>query len=332
MMRIGFAGTGYINKIHALAAKNCGAELSAVVNHSPTSMATFAEEYRIPHQYDTVEAMLKDAYVDALIVSTPNYLHALQTISALRVGVPVLVEKPMAMNASEAEQMAEASEKYGSKLMVAQCWRFDKEVLWLKSHLSQIGHIVRTKGYGVHVKWGPSGWFTRKEFAGGGAMADVGVHAIDTTRFLINDPQPRSVYAKIGSYYKDFDVDDTGILIVTWDNGIISYIESGWWQPHSDGQLAATQLYGLNGFASLYPTGVEKLILNNDKPNIDNESSIFPHPPALQQIRYDEQLKYFLQCVSEDKTPIPGGAEGVADMKVIDAAYKSAKTGKVINL
>lgn len=331
-MRIGFAGTGYINKIHAVAAKNCGVELNAVVNHSPTSMAAFAEEYHIPYQYDTVDAMLKDAYVDALIVSTPNYLHASQTIAALTAGVPVLVEKPMAMNASEAEQMAEASEKYGSKLMVAQCWRFDKEVLWLKSRLSQVGRIVRTKGYGVHVKWGPSGWFTQKKFAGGGAMADVGVHAIDTTRFLLGDPQPRSVYANIGTYYKNFDVDDTGVLIVTWDNGIISYIESGWWQPHSDGPLAATQLYGLDGFASLYPTRIEKLTLNNDKPNIDDERLVFPHPPALQQSRYDEQLKYFLQCISEDKAPYPGGVEGIADMKVIDAAYKSARTGKVINL
>lgn len=332
MMKIGFAGTGYINKIHAVAAKNCGAELTAVVNHSPVSMAAFAEEYHIPHQYAAVDAMLKDANVDALIVSTPNFLHATQTISALRVGVPVLVEKPMAMNALEAEQMAEAAEKYGSKLMVAQCWRFDQEVLWLKSHLSQIGHIVRTKGYGVHVKWGPSGWFTRKKYAGGGAMADVGVHAIDTTRFLLNDPKPSSVYAKIGSYYKDFDVDDTGVLIVTWDNGIISYIESGWWQPHSDGPLAATQLYGLDGFASLYPTHVEKLMPNNENAGTEIKGLVYPHLPALQQIRYDEQMKYFLHCISENKSPTPGGPEGVADMKVIDAAYKSANIGEVVNL
>ncbi len=123
--------------------------------------------------------------MDALVVSTPNYLHASQTIAALQAGVHVLVEKPMAMNASEAEQMCEASAKSGAQLMLAHCWRFDEEAIWLKAHLARIGRIIRTKGYGNHIQWGPSGWFTQKQFAGGGAMADVGVHAIDTTRFLL---------------------------------------------------------------------------------------------------------------------------------------------------
>ena len=82
----------------------------------------------------------------------------------------------------------------------------------------RLGKIIRTKGYGVHALWGPSGWFTEARYAGGGAMADVGVHALDTARFLLGDPQPVSVYARIGTYYTKQDVDDTGILIVNWDN------------------------------------------------------------------------------------------------------------------
>ena len=85
----------------------------------------------------------------------------------------------------------------------------------------------------------------------------MGIHALDTARFLLGDPQPVSVYARIGTYYKDFDVDDTGLLIVNWDNGAVSYIESGWWQPHSDGAEAATQFYGSRGFAQLFPTLLE---------------------------------------------------------------------------
>ena len=331
-MKIAFAGTGYINKVHALAAKNSGADQAAVINHKPASMLAFAQQFAIPRQYETIEAMLKAGKLDALVVSTPNYLHAAQTIAALNAGVNVMIEKPMAMDAVEAERMCEAAAKSGSKLMVAHCWRFDEEALWLKSHLAGIGRIIRTKGYGNHVQWGPSGWFTQKQFAGGGAMADVGVHAIDTTRFLIGDPQPNSVYAIIGAYYKDFDVDDTGVLVVNWDNGITSYIESGWWQPHSDGQIASTQLYAQDGFASLFPTRVEKLTAVRDRTELDDGGFIYPRKQQATQSMYDSQMKYFLDCIEEDKTPVPGGAEGLVNMKIIDAAYRSAKSGKVVEL
>ena len=172
-MKIAFAGTGYINKVHASAARNAGAELAAIVNHKTESMEKFAAEFGIPRQYKTVDALLENGGVDALVVATPNYLHATQTIAALEAGVHVLVEKPMALNAAECAQMVAAGEKGGALLMVAHNWRFDEEVLWLKENTSKIGKIIRTKSYGVHVNWGPGGWFTQKQFAGGGAMADM---------------------------------------------------------------------------------------------------------------------------------------------------------------
>ena len=163
-------------------------------------------------------------------------------------------------------------------------------------------------------------------------MADVGVHAIDTTRFLLGDPQPLSVYANIGTYYKDFDVDDTGVLIINWDNGVTSYIESGWWQPHSDGPLAATQLYGQDGFASLFPTRVEVLTEARDSIEVNDGGFIFPRKDNAPQAMYDSQMRYFIQCIAENRTPIPGGLEGLMNMKVIDVAYKSATKGKVVKL
>ncbi|MGH8245098.1 MAG: Gfo/Idh/MocA family protein, partial [Gammaproteobacteria bacterium] len=172
-IKIAFAGTGYINKIHAQAARVSGANLTAVVNHKAESMAEFAKQFEVPRQYATVDELLKAGGLDALVVSTPNYLHAAQTIAALNAGVHVLVEKPISMNAAEAKQMWDAAQKSGAKLMVAHCWRFDPEAIWLRGRIAadKIGKIIRTKGCGVHVNWGPGGWFTQKQFAGGGAMA-----------------------------------------------------------------------------------------------------------------------------------------------------------------
>jgi len=331
-IRIAFAGTGYINKVHAQAAQNLGLELAAVVNHRPDSMMEFGKRFGITRQYESVESMLKDGGVDALVVSTPNYLHAPQTVAALNAGLHVMVEKPMAMNALEAEKMNEASEKSGALLMVAHCWRFDPDVLWLKEQSSKLGRIIRTKGYGVHTHWGPSGWFTQKRFAGGGAMADMGIHALDTARFLLGDPQPVSVYARIGTHYKDFDVDDTGVIIVEWDNGATSYIESGWWQPHSDGLEAATQLYGKEGFGQLFPTKVEIRKTKEERIDVIESGFEFPRKEHCPQSLYDDQLKYFVECVEKKQKPTPGGMDGLVNMKVVDAAYESSRTGKVITI
>ncbi|MBL8161826.1 MAG: Gfo/Idh/MocA family oxidoreductase, partial [Anaerolineae bacterium] len=299
-LRMGFTGTGYISKIHARAAQSLpDVETVAIVNHRPESMQVYAADLHIPRQYADINALLHDGGVDALVISTPNHLHAPQAIAALRAGVHVMVEKPMAMNAVEAQAMLDASRESGALLMVAHCWRFDEEVLWLKQSIAgeRLGRIIRTKGYGAHVHWGPGGWFTQAQFAGGGAMADMGIHALDTARFLLGDPQPVSVYARIGTYYGGYDVDDTGMVIVNWDNGAVSYFESGWWQPHADGPEASTQLYGVKGFANLFPTRLS--IPNVQTREVETIESGFPpvRDPHCPQSMYDRQMAYFVECI-----------------------------------
>jgi predicted dehydrogenase len=331
-MRIAIAGAGYIADIHARAVKDNGGEVVAVIEKFPEIGAKFARRFRIKRRYENVEEALADVELDALVIGTPNYLHAPQALAALQAGVAVMVEKPMALNSAECQAMAEASQKSGAPLMVAHCWRFDQDVLWLKEQAPRLGNILRTKGYGVHTNWGPAGWFTQKQFAGGGAMADVGIHAIDTARFLLGDPQPLSVYARIGTFYKGFDVDDTGVMIINWDNGVTSYIESGWWQPHSDGAEAATQLYGEKGFGRLFPTLLEIPDWQAQKVEVVKSGFKFPRRQHCPQSMYDAQMKYFLGCVETRQTPVPGWAEGLVNMQIVDAAYASSRTGKVVEV
>jgi predicted dehydrogenase len=228
--------------------------------------------------------------------------------------------------------MLEASAQSGAILMVAHNWRFDEEINWLKAQSKKLGRIIRTKGYSVHANWGPSGWFTEKKLAGGGAMADMGVHAIDTVRYLLGDPQPVSVQAKIGTYYGDYDVDDTGVILVEWDNGVLSYMESGWWQPHVDGPESSTQLYGEKGFGQVYPTLLKIPNPKTQKVDIIQSGYQFPRKEHGAQVMYDAQMAYFIKCIRSRKTPIPGGLEGWTNMRIVDAAYKSSKTGRVVKI
>ena len=329
MIKVAITGAGYISKIHAKALQSIqGVELVAVVERFPKTAFPFMEEFGCKKHYKTIFELLDKDHIDTLIIGTPNFLHASQAIAALESNIHVMVEKPMAMNAKEAYQILAAQQNSRAMLMVAHCWRFDPEVLWLKKQIDtgRFGKIIRTKGYGVHERWGPSGWFTRKKLAGGGALADVGIHALDTARFLLGDPQAESAYARIGTYYTESDVDDTGVMIVNWRGGVTSYIESGWWQPHADGPEAATQVYGDKGFGQLFPTYIL------DKDGKTEPGFIYPRINHAPQSMYDDQMSYFIQCIRNNTPPNPGGMEGWVNMKIIDAAYKSSKTGRVIKV
>jgi len=334
-IRFAISGAGFIAQIHAKAIQALAdGKLVAVVERHADHAAAFAQQYGTEKTYSDVPAMLRDGGIDALIVATPNALHMPQTMAALKAGVAVMVEKPMAMNAAEAKEMLEASQRSKVPLMVAHHWRFDEEVNWLKAQAEagKLGRIIRTKSYGVHTNWGPSGWFTQKSLAGGGAIADVGIHALDTTRFLLGDPQPVSVYARISANYIEGDVDDTAVVVVNWDNGATSYIESGWWQPHVDSPFASTQLYGSKGFGMTFPTHLELPDLQAQHVETVDPGFSYPRQPHVPQSIYDRQMKAFTESIRNGTVPKPGGLEGLINMKVIDAAYESARTGKSVDI
>jgi predicted dehydrogenase len=328
-LRLGFIGAGYIARIHAAAALTLGATLAAVANHRDDSRARFAAQFGVEREYSQVEDLVAADVVDALVICTPNALHATQAILALESGIPVLVEKPMAINAPEAERMVAAAEQAGVPLMVAHCWRFDAEARWLRARIQEggVGEPVRTSGYGIHVNWGPKGWFTEAALAGGGASLDMGIHAVDTARFLLGDPTPTDVYAKISSRYGATEVDDTGQLLVTWDSGQTSYIEFGWQQPHADGPEAATQVYGTEGYGRLYPTRLERPHAEPEDPGF-----VFPRVPHCLPSMYEAQLSAFITAVRTGRVEEAGPRVGLDNMRILDAAVASARTGEAVHL
>lgn len=331
-IKAAIAGAGYIASIHAQAIQQLDdVELVAVVEKFSDKAHQFAEAFQIPRIYGNVSDMIAKDDINALIIGTPNFLHASQSMEAMHAGIHVMVEKPMAMNVKESAEMLETSLQTKTKLLVAHCWRFDRDVLWLKEKLqqSQIGEVIRTHGYGVHVNWGPQGWFTQKTLAGGGALVDMGIHAIDTARFLLGDPLPVSVYAHIGTYYGNYDVDDTSEVMIEWDNGTTSFIEAGWWQPHADGPEAGTRLYGKDGYASVFPTYIERP--NVASQTVEKVLSGFPYPREehCEQGMYNRQMAHFFECIKDDKFPVPGAEEGLINLQILQAAYASAESGKV---
>lgn len=331
-IKIAMVGAGYIADYHTRGLQSIqGVEVVAVVAKTVEEAQKFADKYGIKEATDDVATLYERNDIDAAVIGTPNKFHAPFAINFLKNNTDVFLEKPMAMDAEEGLTVAVASEKYNQLVMVGHMWRFDTDATYIKGIVDsgQLGEIKKTKGYGIHENWGPAGWFSQKELAGGGALADMGVHAIDTVRFILGDPKPTKVYAKIGTYYGDYDVDDSGIVMISWDNGTESIIESGWWQPHMDGAEAGTGLYGTKGYASVFPTFLKMKV--GDVP-----TKIEPKLPVreehCEQPMYTRQMEHFVDCIRTRKQPVPGLIEGQVILDIVDAAYKSSETGEVVNL
>jgi predicted dehydrogenase len=311
MTRVALFGCGWIQEFHARGVLEHGDEIVAVANHREETARAFAERYGIPRVTTDWEGLAGDPEVEAAIVATPNSLHAPQSVAALRHGKHVMVEKPMATSVTECDQMIAASHEGDAFLMVAHCWRFRDEVRAMRDRIAsgELGQVVKTRGYGVHAGWGPSGWFTDPSLSGGGALVDMGVHAIDTARFLLGDPAPTRVCATLGTRYAQgrYTVDDDGVLLITWDDGTNSIVESGWWQPHMGGLEADTEVYGTKGYARIWPA---------EPPAADYEHCTQP--------MYSAQVSEFLDATRERRQPRPSGEDGRVVMQVVQDAYLSA--------
>jgi predicted dehydrogenase len=332
MNKVGLAiiGTRGIGIRHAEAALAAGgAEITACAAKTKESAQLFAKKYDVPFATTNYLSIARIKDVDAVVICTPNRYHAPYTLAMLRSGKDVLLEKPMTVNTQEARTIAKSAKKYKRVVMVGHMWRFDPEVNFIKHVVASgmIGRPVKSHAYGVHVGWGPGGWFVQKRLAGGGALADMGIHAIDTVRYILGDPEPKSVYATVGTHYGDYDVDDTGVIMIKWSDGSVSTIECGWRQPHSDRPYAGTQIYGAKGYAAVFPTEVKLSTAGSP----GEFTPTMPHRSKHnQQLIYDAQMIHFLFCVRKRMEPMPGINEGLVNMRIVDAAYTSSKTGKAV--
>jgi predicted dehydrogenase len=310
-LRVGILGAGWAADRHVRAAQTAGLEVTAIASADVTRADAFASRLDIPCVHDSWSEVCADPNVDMVVIATPNALHHEQAMCALAADKHVLVEKPMALTSADGRAMATAARASGLTLAVGHMWRYREEVLRLRREIADgaFGEIVRTHGYGVHAGWGPGGWFTSPELAGGGALIDMGIHAIDTARFLLGDPAPRRVQASIGlGRFGDYPVDDDGLVIVDWDNGTRSLIEFGWWQPRLGGLEAETEVLGKGGSARIWPQPI-------------------PPPEGYEHCTipmYAAQIADVAACCMSGATPRASAEVGLVALEIVEAAYAAA--------
>jgi predicted dehydrogenase len=305
-------GYGFIADLHVRAAATIGeVYIVGVAGRRLDRANDFASRHGIRRVTADWSSLCAEPDVDLVIVGTPNTFHAEQTLHALGNAKHVLVEKPMATTLEDADRMIQAADRAQRTLAVGHMWRYHPDVTALRNRIAagELGTIVRTHGWGVHAGWGPSGWFTDPALAGGGALIDMGIHAIDTARFLLGDPTPDRVRASIGvGCHGAYDVDDDGIVTVDWSTGVRSSIEFGWWQPRLGGLEADTEVLGTAGADRIWT---------------------MPLPPPATYVHcdvpmYAAQLADVAASCRSGAAPIASADVGRTALSIVADAYRSA--------
>ena len=314
-LRLAVIGHGFIGDLHTRAARNAGAEVVVVAGRDPQRAAAFAARHGIARSTADWREAIEADDVDAVVIGTPNAQHHPQALAAIAHGRHLLIDKPMATTVAEAEEIRDAAAAAGVVVCVGHMWRYRSEVIDLRDRIAagELGRVVRTRGYGIHAGWGPAGWFCDPDQSGGGALIDMGIHAIDTARFLLGDPRPRRVVASVGRAHGDYadTIDDDGVVLIDWEGGVRSVVESGWWQPVLDGVEADTEVFGTSAHARIWPEFTPAT-----PPPADYEHCTLP--------MYAAQMADFVTCCATGATPLASADVGIEALRIVEAAYRSA--------
>jgi predicted dehydrogenase len=286
-------------------------------------------KYEVGKTYTDYREVAVDPDIDAVSICLPDTMHAAAAKLMLENGKHVLLEKPMAPSVRECEELIELSQKNKTTLMVAHMWRFHPEVCYVRKAVDEglIGQVVKTKGYAVYVREAPSGWYVQRKYAGGGPLLNVGVHAVDTVRFILGEPKAERVYASVKSVYGDYDVDDMAVVVIEFAGGTVSIIETGQNHPYADGLEASTQLFGTEGYARVFPTELQYRvggIWGSHIPDIE--------VPHISPSMFQEEVDHFVHCIEGDEEPLIGGETAMENVRIIEAAYRASDSGEIVNV
>ena len=349
-LKIGIIGCGGISRQHIEAYnKNPDVEVYALCDINEERVKAMGEKYGIDRLYTSADEMLKLAEIDAVSICTWNSAHAPCTIAALNAGKHVLCEKPMAMNAEEAQTMIDAAEKAGKLLMIGFARRYGSDCLILENFLKQdyFGEIYYAKATYLRRKGFPGGWFGDKSRSGGGPLIDLGVHVIDLAKYIMGNHKPVSVYGatfhKLGdrkdvigrggyesaikSNKDPFNVEDLATAMIRFDNDSVIAVDTSF-SLNIKKDVTDLQFFGTKGGAKLSP----ELEIYSEQCGYMVDTNLVA-PTALDfTTLFSNEINHYVDCLmgrAECKSP---AKDGLAMMQILDAIYESAKTGHEVLL
>ena len=321
-------------------AKRKDVEIVAICDLNEERAKTVAGEWKIPQVFTDVNEMLDRVKADYMDCCVWTGSHAECVIAAAKHGVPILSEKPTALNLEQALAMEKAVDEAGVPFMLAVPTRYTAESMALREMVDEgkLGDIYYAKTAYVRRRGTPTGWFTDSSRAGGGPVIDIGVHCIDRTWFLMGNPRPTRVSASvsyaIGAYTTKgvsswgghdgsgvHDTEDSACGIIHFENGAAMLFEVSW--AINGPETNYTQICGSKAGATQDP-----LTIYGETDGYLSDNKINPGRNDM----FYEEIDHFIECLREGKKPCSDIHQAVQMQRILDGIYKSAKLGKEVEI
>jgi len=344
---------------HAAGFRLAGAEIVAVADPAPGAAAKATEKWGIAEAYESVDAMLENSKdLDAVSIIVPNKFHAPLALQCLKAGKHVFCEKPPALNASEVQELIDASTASGKKLMFNFNNRARPESQAMKTYVDDgtVGTINSAQ-----AKWirrtgipGFGGWFTNKDFSGGGAVIDL-LHMIDLAMYFMGYPEPAHVLANTFDTFitdKGFkgpwgipdradgvnNVEAAAHGFVTFKSGQVLTLQVSWAEMIKREEVSVVfqgtgaggkveRLFGRDGLDETAIDTCELYVQENG--NSVTRSIVVP---ACEDMGRSNSAKNFIEAIEGTAEPLNSPVQALRLMQIIDAIYQSASSGKPVSI
>jgi predicted dehydrogenase len=337
--RVGFAlvGLGHLTLSELLPAfGQCKhAKLTALVSGDADKMRKVAQQYGIKpsscYSYQTYDNLKDNPEVDVIYIVLPNSQHHEFTLRGAKAGKHILCEKPMANSSKECEEMIAACKKAGKKLMIA--YRIQYEPL---NRMAM--KMVRDKTYGAtkliemvncQNQAHDNQWRHKKALAGGGALPDIGLYCLNTTRFLLGE-EPTEVSAQIYNTPGDArfkEVEENVTFTMRFPSGVLAQCMTGYGTFNSK----AYTVHGETGSIKMDPA-FSYQGLHQERVHAPKGKQTKETPTDPQADQFALEMDHMAECVRNNKTPYTPGEEGLQDHRIMEAIYQSAKENKPVKL
>ena len=337
--KVGIIGGGWPGSAHAQGYQAAGGfELYAVADLIPARRDELAKSLNFKRVYASAEELIGDKFVDIVSLCVPNHLHAPLAIAALKAGKHVVCETPPAMLPGEVRKMGKAAEKYQRVLMFAIQRRFGgcEQAARQATSKGLLGNVYHVRAAWTRSRGIPAGtgWYTIQGQSGGGAMADLGLQMLDIGWDLLGNPLPQSVFAMTHNHLHPrteatFEVEEAAFALIRFEGGKCLELAASWVMnqpPQQNG--AVIRACGTQGAMDVYTEAGATLYRDFDVQG--NGRPIALKGPKM--THHAAMMRHLKDCLLNQTPPQTGCERATWLMEILHAIYKSAESGKSVNL
>lgn len=327
VIRYAVVGLGHIAQAAVLPAfgnARRNSRLAAIVSSNAVKRDELARKYGIDkaYSYEEYEAMLRSGDVDAVYIALPNNLHAEYAERAARAGVHVLCEKPMAVTEAECELMARAAREHGVKLMVAYRLHFERANLEA-IEIARSGRIGEPRLFSsTFSQQVVPGNIRVKRDLGGGVLYDIGIYCINAARSLFREEPVEVLGMAAGALG---EVEESVSAVLRFPNERLATFTASFGAT----KVSEYRVVGTKGDLVVDPAYEYAKPLEH-RLSLDGE--VVGERRFAKRDQFAPELLYFSDCLLQNRGPEPSAEEGLADVRVIRALYKSIAQGRPVEL